>query len=210
MTKREIDFLFEVLKDKFYSKETELNYSTPFQLLVAVILSAQCTDKRVNLITPKLWKEYSTVEKMANASQNEIFDLIKSCSYPNNKAKSLLWMSKKIISDFSSEIPETLSELQTLPGVWLKTAKVVAHVLYGLPVIAVDTHVFRVVNRLWLVDEKNRDKSSELLEKIIPNKYKKIAHHSLIYFGRYHCLARNPKCLDCPFNGFCEYFNWIK
>jgi len=207
MEKRDIDFIFGFLKDNFYSVDTELAYSTPFELVVAVILSAQCTDKRVNMITPNLRKRFPDANTMAQWSKDEIFELIKRCSYPNNKAKSLLWMAQMLVSDFDLVIPDNLDDLQKLPWVWLKTAKVVAHVLYDEPVIAVDTHVFRVINRLWILHEKNRDKMSILLEKAIPYKYKKIAHHSLIYFGRYWCTARNPKCSNCGLARYCEWNN---
>jgi len=206
LSKKNIDFLFQTLGKKYGWVGTELHYSTPFQLLVAVILSAQCTDKRVNLITPELRKKYPNVELMAASSQEEIFFLIKSCSYPNNKAKNLFGMAQKLMKKFGWEIPWDIEALQTLSGVGMKTAKVVVHVLYDVSVIAVDTHVHRVTNRLGLVDEKNRDKNSKLLEKIIPDKYKGIAHHSLIYFGRYHCMARKPKCDECPFVKFCKYY----
>jgi len=207
MRKEDIKFLFEKLWKLYWDIGTELHYSTPFQLITAVVLSAQCTDKRVNLITPSLWEKYPDAKKMAQSSQEEIFLFIKSCSYPNNKAKSLFWLSNKLVNNFNCVVPKSLDDLQTLPGVGLKTAKVVSHVLYDNPVIAVDTHVFRVVNRLWLVKESSRDKTSELLEKIIPDEYKSIAHHSLIYFGRYHCTARKPKCDECLFIHFCSYYD---
>lgn len=216
MKKTDIAFIFKELEKNFYSVETELDYSSPFQLLVAVILSAQCTDKRVNILSPALFQAFPSVEKMAISSQDKIFSYIKTCSYPNNKAKNLLWMAQTLLSEFGWIIPKDIKLLQKLPWVGLKTAKVVSYVLYDTPVIAVDTHVFRVVNRLGLLTTKNgdtikdRDKMSELLEKEIPNKYKKIAHHSLIYFGRYHCTARNPKCDTCVFNTFCKYFSKLK
>ncbi|NOZ45069.1 MAG: endonuclease III [bacterium] len=206
MRQKDVKKVLDILKKDFYSIETELHYSTPFQLLVAVILSAQCTDKRVNKITPSLWKAFPSVEKMAQASQDQIFDYIKTCSYPNNKAKNLLAMAQMLLSEFGGEIPQDLKLLQKLPGVGLKTAKVVSHVLFGAPVVAVDTHVLRVANRLGWVHEKNADKVSMLLEKIIPLEYKSIAHHSLIYFGRYHCTARNPKCSSCPLQSYCAWY----
>jgi len=201
-----LEFVFEYLREHFYAENTELHYSTPFQLLVAVILSAQCTDKRVNMITPALFQAFPDVWSMQHVDQDVLFWYIKSCSYPNNKAKNILAMVKKLLEDFGGKIPETLKQLQTLPGVGLKTAKVVAHVLYGAPVIAVDTHVFRVVNRLGIVKETDRDRCSEKLEKTIPERYKKIAHHSLIYFGRYWCTAKKPKCEGCGLKGVCPYF----
>ncbi len=208
MKTKDLDFLFEELEKNFYSVETELHYSSPFQLLVAVILSAQCTDERVNKISPRLFEVFPRVELMAKARQEQIFEYIKTCSYPNSKAKNLLGMAQTLLSEFGWIIPKDLDLLQKLPGVWLKTAKVVSHVLYKNPVIAVDTHVFRVVNRLWLLDKEyaSPDKMSEALEKIIPDKYKTIAHHSLIYFGRYHCKARKPQCDSCAFRNFCKYF----
>lgn len=210
MKKKDIDFLFQELGRSFWSEDTELHYATPFQLVVAVILSAQCTDKRVNQITPALFEAMPNALAMSEASVDTIYEYIKSCSYPNNKAKSLSGMAKRLLSEFGAKVPESLKDLQTLPWVGLKTAKVVAHVLYHAPVIAVDTHVLRVSNRLGLVSEMDRDKCSELLEKVIPEQYKSIAHHSLIYFGRYHCTARKPKCDECPFVGICKYYKSLK
>jgi endonuclease-3 len=186
--------------------ETELNYSNPFELLVAVILSAQCTDKRVNLVTPKLFKDYPNAEAMAEASPETIFSYIKSISYPNNKAKHLVGMAKMLIKDFNGEIPGEVDELTKLPGVGRKTANVIASVVFNKPAMAVDTHVFRVANRIGLTDAKNPLESEKQLVKFIPESMIPIAHHWLILHGRYTCLARKPKCEVCPLTLYCKYF----
>ena len=175
--------------------ETELTYSTPFELLVAVALSAQCTDKRVNMVTPILFSRFPDAYSMSLSSQDEIFEYIRSISYPNNKAKHLLAMSKMLVSDFNSEIPDNIIDLQKLPGVGRKTANVVVSVLFGVPAMPVDTHVFRVSNRLGLTrNSKNPLQSEKTLVKYLPKEKLAIAHHWLILHGRYVCMARKPKC----------------
>jgi len=187
--------------------ETELNYNDPFQLLVSVILSAQCTDKRVNLVTPPLFRDYPTPEAMASATPEIIFSYIKSISYPNNKAKHLVGMAQKLINDFNGEVPATVKELETLPGVGRKTANVIASVIYNQPTMAVDTHVFRVSNRLGLTNNsKNPLQSEKQLIKFIPEHLVHKAHHWLILHGRYVCLARTPKCDECPLTLYCKYY----
>lgn len=187
--------------------ETELEYNDPFELLVAVILSAQCTDKRVNMITPSLLKKYPDAESMAKAEQSEIFSYIKSCSYPNNKAKHLLGMARMLTEDFKGQVPDDPVLLQKLPGVGRKTANVIASVIFRKPVMAVDTHVFRVSARIGLTRNARTPKDAEeQLTKNIPLKMMHNAHHWLILHGRYICKARNPLCTSCGLTGFCKYF----
>ncbi len=187
--------------------ETELYYENPYQLLVAVILSAQCTDKRVNLTTPKLFAQYPTPELLAEADFDDVFALIRSISYPNNKAKHLIGMAQMLVNDFGSVIPESIEELVKLPGVGRKTANVIASVIYNQPAMAVDTHVFRVAARLGLtVNAKNPKQAEDQLMKYIPEQYVAVAHHWLILHGRYICLARNPKCPVCPISSFCKSY----
>jgi endonuclease-3 len=187
--------------------ETELKYANPFELLVAVILSAQCTDKRVNLTTPALFHDYPTPGAMAGASPETLFNYIKSISYPNNKAKHLAGMAKKLVQDFNSTVPGDVDLLMTLPGVGRKTANVIASVIYDKPTMAVDTHVFRVSNRIGLTtNAKNPLQSEKQLIKFIPEHLIPKAHHWLILHGRYVCLARNPKCAECPIKVYCKYF----
>lgn len=187
--------------------ETELHYKNPYQLLVAVILSAQCTDKRVNMVTPALFKAFPVPEVMAAASSDEVFQYIKSISYPNNKAKHLVGMAKMLMEDFKGEIPSDVNELQKLPGVGRKTANVIASVVYEQPTMAVDTHVFRVSARLGLtVNSTTPLETEKQLVKYIPEEKIAIAHHWLILHGRYICVARSPKCDICPLAKFCKYY----
>lgn len=187
--------------------ETELTYMDPFQLIVAVILSAQCTDKRVNIITPALLKRFPDAESMARASQEEILEYIKSCSYPNNKAKHLSGMARMLSGEFKGEIPSDPILLQKLPGVGRKTAHVIASVVYRKPVLAVDTHVFRVSGRIGLTrDAKTPLNAEEQLIKHIPPDLVHKAHHWLLLHGRYVCKARNPLCNQCGIAGFCNYY----
>ncbi|MFM9052976.1 MAG: endonuclease III [Bacteroidota bacterium] len=188
--------------------ETELEYTNPYELLVAVILSAQCTDKRVNMVTPALFERFPTVFEMAQATSDDIFPLIRSISYPNNKAKHLAGMAKKLVDDFGALVPSTVEALVTLPGVGRKTANVIASVVYDLPAMAVDTHVFRVSARLGLtVGAKNPLQAEKQLIKHIPESDVARAHHWLILHGRYTCLARNPRCTDCGLTASCSFFN---
>lgn len=188
--------------------ETELNYNNPYELLVAVILSAQCTDKRVNLTTPKLFEDYPTAESLAAANSDTIFGYIRSISYPNNKAKHLVGMAKMLVQDFKGEVPSEVEKLVKMPGVGRKTANVIASVIYNQPTMAVDTHVFRVSNRIGLTtNAKNPLQSEKQLIKFIPAHLVPKAHHWLILHGRYTCLARNPKCDSCPIQLYCKYFD---
>jgi len=187
--------------------ETELCYNSPFELLVAVILSAQCTDKRVNLTTPALFKDYPTAEAMAVSSQETIFKYIRSISYPNNKAKHLVLMSQMLVKDFNSEVPSEIDKLVKLAGVGRKTANVIASVIFNQPTMAVDTHVFRVSNRVGLTtNAKNPLQSEKQLISFIPEDLVPKAHHWLILHGRYVCLARNPKCEVCGIKLYCKYY----
>lgn len=190
--------------------ETELLYDDPYQLLVAVILSAQCTDKRVNMTTPALFKKFPTVKKLSEADFDEVFSLIKSISYPSNKSKHLIGMAQMVVNDFNGEVPSSMEDLMMLPGVGRKTANVISSVVFNQPSMAVDTHVFRVAARLGLtVNAKTPLQTEEQLVKFIPQKYLSVAHHWLILHGRYICVARNPKCLECPINDFCKSFKKI-
>ena len=187
--------------------ETELHYTDPFGLLVAVILSAQCTDKRVNMITPRLLTDFPTPEVMAASSHEVIFDYIRSISYPNNKAKHLVGMAQKLLSDFGGVMPDDIEKLQTLPGVGRKTANVIASVIYNKPTMAVDTHVFRISERLGLTtDSKNPLQTERELMKYIPAELIPKAHHWLILHGRYVCVARKPKCEECGLKEWCRYY----
>ena len=188
--------------------ESELNYENPFQLLVAVILSAQCTDKRVNLTTPALFEAYPTPEKMAQASEEEIFHYIRSISYPNNKARHLAGMARMLVEEFGGEVPSDLKELQRLPGVGRKTANVVGAVVWQKQVMPVDTHVFRVAARIGLTRGAKTPLQTELqLEKLIPSHLLPVAHHWLILHGRYVCTARSPKCGKCGIQQYCRSFS---
>lgn len=187
--------------------ETELSYRDPFELIVAVILSAQCTDKRVNIITPPLLEKYPDAKSMARAEPYEIFEFIKSCSYPNNKAKHLSGMARLLINEFKGIVPSEISDLRRLPGVGRKTANVVASVAFRKPVMAVDTHVFRVSVRLGLVKNAKTPLSAEIqLTKNIPEEMIHKAHHWLILHGRYVCRARKPLCSECGLKEFCKYY----
>ena len=188
--------------------ETELQYMDPFQLLIAVILSAQCTDKRVNMITPALYKAYPTPKKLSKATLEEVYEYIKSVSYPNNKSKHLVGMANMLLNEFGGVVPSDIDELQKLPGVGRKTANVIASVVFDKPAMAVDTHVFRVANRIGLTTNSKTPLSTEKeLVKYIPEKYISRAHHWLILHGRYICTARKPKCDECGISQWCETVN---
>ena len=187
--------------------ETELLYENPFQLLIAVILSAQCTDKRVNMITPALFKDFPTPEVMAASTPEVIFEYIRSISYPNNKSKHLVGMAQMLLNNFGGVVPSDIDDLQKLPGVGRKTANVIASVVYNKPAMAVDTHVFRVANRIGLTNNSKTPLETEKeLVKNIPEEYISIAHHWLILHGRYTCTARKPKCEICGLKPWCNYF----
>lgn len=212
MTKKERYFHVLNYFEKHHPQaETELAYSNSFELLVAVILSAQCTDKRVNIVTKKLFERFPDAETMAAASVEEIFSYIRSISYPNNKAKHLKGMAQILVDKFNSEVPSTVNELQTLPGVGRKTANVITSVVFHQPSMAVDTHVFRVSARIGLTtNAKNPLQTEQQLMKYIPIHQVAIAHHWLILHGRYVCLARTPKCEICPLTKWCKYFSKLR
>lgn len=186
--------------------ETELHYDSPFHLLIAVILSAQCTDKRVNMHTPVIFKRFPKPEDLAEASFKEVYELIKSISFPNNKAKHLIGMATKLVSDFDSIVPSEVYQLETLPGVGRKTANVIASVIYDKPVIAVDTHVFRVSRRIGLSYGTTVEAVEKDLTKGFAPELRGKAHHWLILHGRYVCTARKPKCQDCGLCDICREY----
>lgn len=211
MTKKErYEHVLKYFEENVKDAETELHYGNPFELLVAVSLSAQCTDKRVNMVTPKLFKDFPTPEIMANSSSDEIFNYIRSISYPNNKAKHLVGMAKMLVEQFNSEVPDNIEDLQKLPGVGRKTANVIVSVIHQAPAMAVDTHVFRVSARLGLTTNAKTPLAAEKqLVKFIPKEKIHVAHHWLILHGRYTCLARSPKCNECAIAIYCKYFKKI-
>ena len=205
--KERFDHIIAYFEEHVPIAETELEYLDPFSLLVAVILSAQCTDKRVNQITPALLSRFPDAKAMKNASQEEIFEFIKSCSYPNNKAKHIKGMATMLDIDFKGVVPSDIHELQKLPGVGRKTANVIASVVFKKPAMAVDTHVFRVSKRLGLTTRSKTPYDTEMqLIKYIPEKLIPKAHHWLILHGRYVCLARKPKCNDCGLKPWCRFY----
>ncbi|MBT3384609.1 MAG: endonuclease III [Prolixibacteraceae bacterium] len=209
MRKRELfEYTIQYFETTMPIAETELEYKNAFELIVAVILSAQCTDKRVNLITPDLLKRFPTPYIMAEVEPAEVFDYIKSCSYPNNKAKHLVGMAKKLIELFNGVVPSDVDDLQKLPGVGRKTANVIASVVYNKPTLAVDTHVFRVAARIGLSTNAKTPLATELqLMKYIPEMLVAKAHHWLILHGRYTCVARKPKCEKCGLTEVCKFYN---
>lgn len=209
LKKERYSLLIDYFLHNFPVAETELHYTTPFELLVAVVLSAQCTDKRVNMVTPALFERFPTPESLASATFEEVFYYIRSISYPNNKAKHLIGLGQKLVDNFNSEVPSTIEELQTLPGVGRKTANVIVSVIYNQPAMAVDTHVFRVSHRLGLVAKTATTPlavEKELI-KHIPEELVPKAHHWLILHGRYVCIARSPKCGECKLTHLCKYFS---
>lgn len=183
---------------------SELKHQNPFQLLVAVMLSAQCTDKRVNTVTPAIFQDYPDAQALAMADHDCLYNLVRSVSYPNSKTTHLIAMAQKLVSDFGGEVPKTVEELMTLPGVGRKTANVVASIYFGAPVIAVDTHVFRVSRRLGLSLGKDVDQVEKDLTRNIPEEIRAIAHHWIILHGRYVCTARNPYCEECGLKEWCK------
>lgn len=191
--------------------ETELQYKDAFSLLVAVILSAQCTDKRVNLITPPLLLQFPDAKTMAGSAQEEVFEFIKTCSYPNNKAKHIRGMAKMLTDKYNGKVPSDIDELQNLPGVGRKTANVIVSVVFDKPAMAVDTHVFRVSKRLGLTQNAKTPLAAEKqLVQYIPEHLISKAHHWLILHGRYICIARKPKCNECGLKAFCKYYKMQK
>lgn len=199
--------IIEWFKENMPIAETELHYDNPFELLVAVILSAQCTDKRINMVTPALYKAFPTPKSMAESTPDEIFEYIKSVSFPNNKARNLHKMACSLIENYEGEVPDNVEELVKLAGVGRKTANVIVSVVYGKPAMAVDTHVFRVSNRLGLTNASKTPLETEIeLTKNIPTELLAIAHHWLILHGRYICTARAPKCEECGLKKWCKNY----
>ncbi|MGI8637621.1 MAG: endonuclease III [Segetibacter sp.] len=212
MTKKErYGFVISYFLEHAPNAETELLYENPYQLLVAVVLSAQCTDKRVNLTTPALFAKYPTIAKLAEAEYEALFNIIKSISYPGNKTRHLIGLAKMVLEKFGGEIPLTVEELMQLPGVGRKTANVITSVIDNQPNMAVDTHVFRVAARIGLTNNAKTPLSTEKqLIKHIPKELIYLAHHWLILHGRYICVARTPKCEECGLKPACKYFNLLK
>lgn len=211
MTRKErFQFCIDYFQENYPIAETELIYDNPYQLLVAVILSAQCTDKRVNMTTPAIFEKYPTVEKLSGATFDELFPFIKSISYPNNKTKHLIGMAQMVEKDFAGEIPMTVEELVKLPGVGRKTANVITSVVDKQPNMAVDTHVFRVSARIGLTVNATTPLATEKqLLQFIPTELVHKAHHWLILHGRYICVARNPKCDECGLKPVCKYYQKV-
>lgn len=207
-TKQRYKGVIEWFEQNVPVAETELQYRTPFELLVAVILSAQCTDKRINMVTPALFEAYPTAEAMARATADDIFEYIKSVTFPNNKARSLVGMANALVDNYGGEVPSTMEELTKIPGVGRKTANVILSVVFNKSAMAVDTHVFRVSNRIGLTDNSpNPLVTEKTLVKNIPENLVGKAHHWLILHGRYVCTARKPKCHECGLRPYCKYYN---
>ena len=200
--------VIEYFMENMPSPKTELNYSTPFELLVAVILSAQCTDKRINMVTPALFKAYPTAYELAKASQNDVFEYIKSVTFPNNKSKSLIGMANMLVDCYDGEVPASIDELVKIPGVGRKTANVILSVVFNKAAMAVDTHAFRVSNRIGLTNNsKTPIETEKTLVKHFPKELIATAHHWLILHGRYVCTARKPNCLECGIKEFCKFYH---
>ncbi|MDD6131991.1 MAG: endonuclease III [Bacteroidales bacterium] len=206
-TKERYRGVIEWFRENMPTAQTELHYSNPYQLLVAVILSAQCTDKRVNIVTPALFEAFPTPDSLAAATPDEVFPYIKSVTFPNNKTKSLIGMARRLVENFGGDVPSDIDSLVTLPGVGRKTANVILSVVYDKPAMAVDTHVFRVSNRIGLTkDSPNPYATEKTLVKNIPEEFVATAHHWLILHGRYVCTARNPHCDECGITAYCRHF----
>lgn len=210
--KERFRLLLDYFTKNFPEPETELHYGNPYELLVAVILSAQCTDKRVNIVTPPLFERFPDPVSLAAANAEEVFSYIRSISYPNNKSKHLVGMARTLVEQYDCQIPASIEELQKLPGVGRKTANVIASVIFNQPAMAVDTHVFRVSHRIGLVPATASTPLAveKGLMKYIPSVLVPKAHHWLILHGRYICLARSPKCKECNLSSFCQYFEKLK
>lgn len=211
LKKERYRLLIDHFSQKFPTAETELHYSNPYELLVAVILSAQCTDKRINLVTPALFERFPDPQALAMSTVEEVFQYIRSVSYPNNKAKHLVGMARILMDKFGGEVPGTIEELQLMPGVGRKTANVIVSVIYNQPAMAVDTHVFRVSHRLGLVAKTATTPLAveKELVKYIPDTVIPLAHHWLILHGRYVCLARTPQCQKCDLTHLCKFYETL-
>ncbi len=208
MTRKDrFDGILRYFRENVPVAESELHFESPFQLICAVVLSAQCTDKRVNMVTPRLFELYPDARSLAAATPEEVYTIVKSVSYPNSKAAHLVEMAAQLQERFGGEVPSDIDDLMSLPGVGRKTANVVASIIYDKPVIAVDTHVFRVSHRIGLSSGKTPSEVELDLERHIPELDRPIAHHWLILHGRYICTARAPKCADCPLQKWCREFS---
>ncbi len=206
-TKERFEYIIQYFAQAMPIAESELTYSNPFELLVAVMLSAQCTDKRVNQVTPALFEAFPTPEVMAASNKETIFEYIRSVSYPNNKAAHLVGMAQMLVNDFNSQVPDNIDDLQRLPGVGRKTANVVCAVIYNQPTMAVDTHIFRVSERIGLTtNSKNPLQTEKQLVKYIPADLIPKAHHWILLHGRYVCQARTPHCERCGITQWCRYY----
>ena len=206
-TKQRFEHILAWFEANMPVAESELNYRNPYELLVAVMLSAQCTDKRVNMVTPALFEAYPTPELLAKATRDEVFEYVKSVSYPRSKAEHLVAMAQRLVEVYHGEVPDTIEELQTMQGVGRKTANVVCAVIWNQPTMAVDTHIFRVSERIGLTTgSKNPLQTERQLVKHIPAEVIPKAHHWLLLYGRYVCQARKPKCEQCGIAEFCRFF----
>ena len=207
-TKQRFEYILEWFAANMPVAESELVYANPFQLLVAVMLSAQCTDKRVNMVTPALFAAYPNAQALANATEDEVFEYVKSVSYPRSKAQHLVEMAKRLVEAYEGQVPDSIEELQTLQGVGRKTANVVCAVIWNQPTMAVDTHIFRVSERLGLTtNSKNPLQTEKQLVKYIPENVIPKAHHWLLLHGRYVCQARKPQCEKCGLSPWCRYYS---
>lgn len=206
MEKETIFKILEILEKNYAEAECALNFTSPYELLIATILSAQCTDVRVNMVTDKLFEDYNTAEKVAELSEEELGEKIRSCGFYKNKSKNILGATREIILNYGGKVPETFEELIKLPGVGRKTANVVLSNAFGVPAIAVDTHVFRVSNRLGIAKGKTPEEVEMELMKVVPKEKWSKTHHYLIWHGRKICHARKPQCEICPLNHYCEKF----
>ena len=208
--REKVHIVFEYLERLFPNPKCELNFSTPFETLVAVMLSAQTTDKNVNRVTEKLFKVYNTPEQFANLPQEELEEYIYSTGFYHNKARNIIRMSQQLLEEYNGEIPTQAREIQKLYGVGRKTANVVASVLFNANELAVDTHVFRVLNRIGLVEEKTPEKTEKAFVEKYPNLTNSKTHYRLVLFGRYVCIARKPKCNQCELKDFCNYYKRLQ
>ncbi|MGL4731177.1 MAG: endonuclease III [Clostridium sp.] len=207
MNKKTRDEVLKILSEVYAGATCGLNFNNPFELLISTILSAQCTDERVNIVTKELYKEYNTPEKIVTLTQEQLGEKIKSCGFYKNKSKNILGCCRMLLDEYDGKVPSEMEDLIRLPGVGRKTANVVMANAYGKPAIAVDTHVFRLSNRIGIAKGKNVEEVEEKLMKNIPKKMWSDAHHYLIWHGRKICNARKPKCEECPIIQYCEYYN---
>lgn len=209
MNKATMKKAVEILQQMYSGAKCALNFNSPYELLIATMLSAQCTDERVNIVTSVLFKEYNTPEKMVTLTEGELGEIIKSCGFYKNKSKNILATSRELLMKYKGEVPKTMEQLVELPGVGRKTANVVLSNAYGVPAIAVDTHVFRVSNRLGLAKGNTPEEVEEQLMKNIPKKLWSDAHHYIIWHGRKICNSRKPKCDECPLAPYCDFYNGL-